>query len=109
LVFKHLPKLALLYSGIGNSWKPAGELHLPLEEKQRIGLNFHGDDLLISTAMGHVHRRSLHGGAHRVHSMPSSEGRFFNSACVANAEEQLVRLALQSQVQGASRVPQLLI
>lgn len=110
LVFKHLPKLALLYSSHGNTWRPAGEVHLPLETDQRVGLNFDGDDLLISMPSGDVHRRNLHGKA-LVHTVPSLEGRHFHSACAANGERELMRLALRASVDaaGTARGPELLI
>jgi len=109
LVFKHLPKLALLFSSHGNTWRPAGEVHLPLETDQRIGLNFDGDDLLMSMPSGDVHRRNLHGKA-SVHTVPALEGRHFHGACVANADQELLRLALrQTDGTGAVRGPELLI
>lgn len=109
LVFKNLPRLVMLYSSKDGTWRPSGEVHLPADD-HRVGLNFHGDDLLISTSLGDVRRHSLKGTSSTVLVSPAVDaGRLFSSAC-PTSEEGLVRLAFRqrSSDAGAARSPELL-
>merc|ERR1719330_1100646 len=110
LIFKNLPKSVMLYSSSGDSWRPSGEMHLPIVDDAPAGLNFHGDDLLISTATGEIHRRSLRGGASSVVvAPPPITGRHFTSACPLEGKG-FVRLGLRQMLNdgGIARSPELL-
>merc|ERR1712151_720316 len=82
LVFKSPPKMVALYTSDGGKWAPTGEVHLPFNVDHHLGLNFHGDDLLISSATGEIRRHSLTGAPLSVSSAPPPvPGRYFTSAC----------------------------
>jgi len=109
LVFKHFPKLVMLYSSKDGAWKASGEIHLPSDDMQ-VGLNFHGDDLIISTASGEVHRRSITGASSSLLAAPPAVvGRHFTSACPIS-ETGVVRLGLRQMLSdaGSSRAPELI-
>jgi len=108
LIFKNLPKSVMLYSSSGDSWSPSGEMHLPIVDDPA-GLSFHGDDLLISTATGEIHRRSLRGAPSSVVvAPPLVTGRHFTSACPLEGKG-FVRLGLRQMVNdgGIVRSPEL--
>merc|ERR1719343_1954924 len=96
LVLKSLPKMVALYTSDGGTWAPTGEVHLPFDADHHLGLNFHDDHLLISSATGEVRRHSLTGASPSVLSAPPPvPGRRFSSACPISADG-LVRLATRS-------------
>lgn len=110
LIFKHLPKLVMLYSSTEKTWRPSGETHLPFSVDNRVGLNFHGDDLLVSTATGEIHQRSLKATASSVIAAPPIvAGRHFTSACHTSGKG-LVRLGVRQVMGdvGLARSPELL-
>jgi len=110
LVFKSLPKMVALYTSDGGKWAPNGEVHLPFNADHRLGLNFHGDNLLISSATGEIRRHSLTGASPSVSSAPPPvPGRHFTSACPISADG-LVRLGTRStgSEYGAALGPELL-
>merc|ERR1712066_504237 len=109
LVFKHLPKLVMLFSSKDGAWKSSGEIHLPSDD-MRVGINFHGDDLIVSTASGEIHRRSMTGApSSMLAAPPSVVGRHFTSACPIS-ETGLVRLGLRQMPSdaGSARAPELI-
>jgi len=110
LVLNNFPKLVVLYADNGHSWSPSGEVHLPHDVDHRIGLNFHGDDLLVTTSAGEVHRHSMGGAPPTVHTAPTAlVGRHFTSVC-PTSEAGLARLGMRHMVSdvGTVRGPELL-
>lgn len=109
LVLKSLPKMVALYTSDGGKWAPTGEVHLPFDADHHLGLNFHDDDLLISSATGEVRRHSLTGASPSVMSAPPPvPGRHFSSACPTSADG-LVRLGTRTASgNGAALGPELL-
>merc|ERR1712151_394928 len=109
LVFKSLPKMVALYTSDGGKWAPTGEVHLPFSADHHVGLNFHDDDLLISSATGEIRRHSLTGASPSVlPAPPSVPGRRFTSACPTSADG-FVRLGIRTASGiGAAVGPELL-
>merc|ERR1712151_1202175 len=109
LVFKSLPKMVALYTSDGGKWAPTGEVHLPFDADNHLGLNFHDGALLISSATGEVRRHSLSGASPSVLSAPPPvPGRHFTSACPTSADG-LVRLGMRTASDvGAAVGPELL-
>merc|ERR1711972_917000 len=84
----------------GGKWAPTGEVHLPFNADHHLGLNFHDDDLLISSATGEIRRHSLTGASPSVlPAPPLVPGRHFTSACPVSGDG-LVRLGTRSTGSG---------
>jgi len=88
----------LTQEGGRGGWSPAGEVHLPPGGgggSARPGLAFAGEELLITTEQGEVHRRHLRNGKATTHAAPAGTGhREFRAACALPGGD-LIRLALR--------------
>uniref|UniRef100_A0A7S4QPE5 Uncharacterized protein n=1 Tax=Alexandrium monilatum TaxID=311494 RepID=A0A7S4QPE5_9DINO len=98
LLLEHLPGSVTLVSEDADGWSPAGEVHLPPGSTTsgfRPGLAFAGEELLITTPSGEVHRRHPAHGPGTPHPAPGSAAgrREFHAACGMPGGD-LARLAL---------------
>jgi len=83
MLLEHLPGSVALVSEDAEGWSPAGEVHLPPGSSTdgfRPGLAFSGEELLITTPTGEVHRRHLERGPATPHPSPGGR-REFRAAC----------------------------
>uniref|UniRef100_A0A7S1QK45 Uncharacterized protein n=1 Tax=Alexandrium catenella TaxID=2925 RepID=A0A7S1QK45_ALECA len=115
MLLDHLPGSVTLVSEGEDGWSPMGEVHLPPGSTAagfRLGLSFAGEELLITTPAGEVHRRHFQHGPAPSHPAPSSGAgrREFRAAC--GMPTGVARLALSPQPRsngGIAWLPELLM
>merc|ERR1719410_966836 len=85
--------MATVYKASGGAWHPVREVHVP-PHAGRPSFSFDGDDLLVSTGSGEVHRRPLAATA-GLHPAPvGTASHEFCGTCAVRKGE-LLRLALK--------------
>jgi len=114
ILLEDLPGIVALFDEDGGDagWRPAGEVHLPpgCSAGDGLGLSLSGDELLMVTGRGEVHRRHLLDGTAAAHAAPAgAKPREFHAAC-AHPGGELLRLALRQSARpgGLAWSPELL-
>merc|ERR1712203_325312 len=97
LLFEHVPHTVTIFSRNTEiqGWTPMGEVHVPPGARASAALAIEGDELLITSREGEVHRRHLRHGtlaSHRAHSTDPS--RQFHASC-ASGKDRLTHLTLR--------------